>query len=555
MSGETLNLGGTKTATKTVAVNTSSKDVFVLVLLPDTFSVANLGVGIETPLCGLTIEQWLDDAVSQYAHRKVDVKKTDDIISLVKKYSTEHKYTMVLYADTPLITNTTIDAAVLFTKAGGHTAVRMPRGWVFDTNYIKTAADIKPVEAIGLNAQDFLVAYNVAQTKVIESVMRARIVAGHIAKGVSMPDCVSIYIDATVKISPNAFVERNVHLAGHTVIGQSTKVLSNSRLQSAQIGMNCIINAAHITNSKIGSNCVVQLSMVDGANVGSAVRIGPYANIRPGSQIGNNCRIGSFVEIKSSVIGGSAKILHLSSIVDENVEASSVVDKSADISVSEKMVIMPDASKVPVSEEPIQEIKEEPKPEPKKTNNSLFVFKMPQLETEEERIAKISSKKVAPPDNDGVRAKEEARGDEHVYVANKEDDAPEPVQHVQEPVVEIAEEIVAAPAVEADADNSPAFEIPALEELTVQVTDQMPLEVQQENIPLPHEELSSVAEEDIEADAIEATEVVEEIQPAAETQVIEPEPVYGEPEIAEEPSAEEPEPVIQEQEPVSEEVI
>ncbi len=60
-------------------------------------------------------------------------------------------------------------------------------------------------------------------------------------------------------------------------------------------------------------------SHLEGATVGQGAVIGPYARLRPGSEIGAKARIGNFVETKAAVFGEGAKANHLSYIGDANV--------------------------------------------------------------------------------------------------------------------------------------------------------------------------------------------------------------------------------------------
>lgn len=48
-------------------------------------------------------------------------------------------------------------------------------------------------------------------------------------------------------------------------------------------------------------------------------RVGPYAFIRPGSQIGKHCKVGDFVEVKNSTMGDGAKASHPTYIGDGDV--------------------------------------------------------------------------------------------------------------------------------------------------------------------------------------------------------------------------------------------
>ena len=57
-------------------------------------------------------------------------------------------------------------------------------------------------------------------------------------------------------------------------------------------------------------------SVINNAEVGTAVCIGPFAHLRPAAVIGDDCRIGNFVEVKKSMIGNGSKVNHLSYIGD-----------------------------------------------------------------------------------------------------------------------------------------------------------------------------------------------------------------------------------------------
>jgi bifunctional UDP-N-acetylglucosamine pyrophosphorylase/glucosamine-1-phosphate N-acetyltransferase len=65
------------------------------------------------------------------------------------------------------------------------------------------------------------------------------------------------------------------------------------------------------------ANCVLE-----GARIGTAARIGPFARLRPQTDIGAGAHIGNFVEVKMSRIGAGSKINHLSYIGDTEVGAN-----------------------------------------------------------------------------------------------------------------------------------------------------------------------------------------------------------------------------------------
>jgi bifunctional UDP-N-acetylglucosamine pyrophosphorylase/glucosamine-1-phosphate N-acetyltransferase len=69
-------------------------------------------------------------------------------------------------------------------------------------------------------------------------------------------------------------------------------------------------------NVKIRANC-----HIEGASLAAGVEVGPFARLRPGTVLGENAKIGNFVEVKKSVLGAGAKANHLSYIGDAEVGA------------------------------------------------------------------------------------------------------------------------------------------------------------------------------------------------------------------------------------------
>ena len=133
--------------------------------------------------------------------------------------------------------------------------------------------------------------------------LQQRINDGHLERGVDLLDPDTAYIGAKVRIGAGTVIEPNVMLEGETVIGENTTVGMGSKLTDVKVG-------DHVT---IQSSVLVQSAVEDG------VRIGPFAYLRPGSQIGKNAKIGDFVEIKNSVIGEKTSVAHLTYIGDSDV--------------------------------------------------------------------------------------------------------------------------------------------------------------------------------------------------------------------------------------------
>ncbi|KAA0454046.1 MAG: UDP-N-acetylglucosamine diphosphorylase/glucosamine-1-phosphate N-acetyltransferase [Candidatus Thioglobus sp.] len=93
----------------------------------------------------------------------------------------------------------------------------------------------------------------------------------------------------------------NVLIEGVVSLGNNTLIAPNCILKNAKIGNNVVILANTI---------------IDGATIDSGATIGPFARIRPETDIGANAKIGNFVEVKKSIVGANSKISHLSYVGD-----------------------------------------------------------------------------------------------------------------------------------------------------------------------------------------------------------------------------------------------
>jgi bifunctional UDP-N-acetylglucosamine pyrophosphorylase/glucosamine-1-phosphate N-acetyltransferase len=87
------------------------------------------------------------------------------------------------------------------------------------------------------------------------------------------------------------------------------------------VGSGCTIYPhVRILDSTIDDEAIIKDStLIEGSVVKKRASVGPFARIRPGSQIGEEARIGNFVEVKKSVIGSHTKAGHLSYLGDAKI--------------------------------------------------------------------------------------------------------------------------------------------------------------------------------------------------------------------------------------------
>ncbi len=147
-------------------------------------------------------------------------------------------------------------------------------------------------EILGINDRQHLAtASDILQTRIKDKWMKA---------GVTLIDPHSITIDDTVELQADVVLEPQTHLRGRTSIASGSRIGPGSLIE----------------NSQIGENVTVLYSVVSDSIVAENSRVGPYAHLRGHAQIGANCRVGNFVELKNTQIGDRTNVAHLSYLGD-----------------------------------------------------------------------------------------------------------------------------------------------------------------------------------------------------------------------------------------------
>jgi bifunctional UDP-N-acetylglucosamine pyrophosphorylase/glucosamine-1-phosphate N-acetyltransferase len=168
---------------------------------------------------------------------------------------------------------------------------------------------------VNTNPENVLGVNNRLQLAQAEQIMRQRIREKVMLEGVTLVDPSSTYIEAGVKIGQDTIIHPHSMLTGDT-----------------EIGINCILGPfAQVRSSKIGNGATIENAVLVDCRVGDRAKIGPYAYLRPGTELHADTKVGTFVEVKKSVIGVGSKVPHLSYVgdaiisTDVNIGAGTIV--------------------------------------------------------------------------------------------------------------------------------------------------------------------------------------------------------------------------------------
>lgn len=149
-------------------------------------------------------------------------------------------------------------------------------------------------EILGVNSRyELSIAAEILQKKINKEYM---------INGVGIIDPKSTYIEY------GATIERDVMIYPGTRIDKKSVIKEGAEIYSSTI-----------KNSTIGEDVIIRSSEIEDSSIGRGTTVGPYAHLRPNSHVGENCKIGNFVEVKNSNVGDGSKMSHLAYIGDADV--------------------------------------------------------------------------------------------------------------------------------------------------------------------------------------------------------------------------------------------
>jgi bifunctional UDP-N-acetylglucosamine pyrophosphorylase/glucosamine-1-phosphate N-acetyltransferase len=148
-------------------------------------------------------------------------------------------------------------------------------------------------EVVGVNDRNELVACERALMRVL--------LRRHGENGVTVRRPDTVHVDADVEIASDVTIEGHVQLRGRCRIGAGARIDVGCVLENVGVGA--------------GANLLPYTVATDSA-IGERARVGPFANLRPGTELAEDVHIGNFVETKKTRVGRGSKANHLAYLGD-----------------------------------------------------------------------------------------------------------------------------------------------------------------------------------------------------------------------------------------------
>lgn len=177
------------------------------------------------------------------------------------------------------------------------------KGEYYLTDIIQMAAEesISVVTSVPSVVEEVLGVNDKSQQVTAERYYQRHMAENLLKEGICISDPARFDLRGSLQAEADVVIDVNVVLEGRVAIQKNSKIGPNCVLINCQIGENVSVLAnSYLEDVIIGDNCT----------------IGPFARLRPGTQLDQDVHIGNFVEVKNSNIGQGSKISHLSYIGD-----------------------------------------------------------------------------------------------------------------------------------------------------------------------------------------------------------------------------------------------
>lgn len=157
--------------------------------------------------------------------------------------------------------------------------------------------------AVGEDHRQILGINNRVQLAEARALLNARLLERAMLAGVTVVDPASTFVDVTVTFGQDALIHPGTQLLGATHVAEGAEVGPNTRLK----------------DTRVGAGARVDNTVADGAVIGEQASVGPFAYLRPGTNLGLKAKAGTYVEMKNATIGEGTKVPHLSYVGDATI--------------------------------------------------------------------------------------------------------------------------------------------------------------------------------------------------------------------------------------------
>lgn len=261
-------------------------------------------------IAGMSILNWVV-RVCENQPIILNVSQNDNVLDVIKPYIGGSEYSVVLYANTPLLNKGHVKDLLGFVARKHMNACKLKKGYVFKNDYISNVDEIYSIDTYDFASNDFFEVKNYDDFEYAGEVLRKKVIKYHMKNGVYFENTSLVNVDATTEIGYGSTIASGVSILSHSTIASGFKA-----------GVNCVVSNSKIGEDvKLGKNVLIEDSVIK-----DNVVIESGAIIR-GSVIGNSVKISAGAKLVGAGVKDESRIGELSSVVNSRIAENVSIGK------------------------------------------------------------------------------------------------------------------------------------------------------------------------------------------------------------------------------------
>lgn len=280
----------------------------------------------EQTICGETLADWVGRACLSKPNF-LTLSSTENFLDLVKPYASQNDYTVVLFANTPLITKAHLKDMLGFAYRKRLNVCRLKAGYILKNEYLLGIDEIFSSLAYILKTNDFFEVKTVEDLAFARETLTKRMFNFHRKNGVIFENEKLTNLDSNVYIGAGTQIYGGVSLLSGSFIGQNVTIQEGAIISNSKIGDNSIVETgAVIKNSIVKDGSMVETrSVVNHCILGERSRVCLCAKLtnsalKDNANIGENCYIDNANLLKNAIVGKNSYVIGSTkpAVIEEN---------------------------------------------------------------------------------------------------------------------------------------------------------------------------------------------------------------------------------------------
>lgn len=232
------------------------EDVLFIVLLAKNEKL-QVKAPYDIEILGKKMWQWVALSGDGAKIKTTPCTEESDVISLIKPFVKDEKYTMVFYSDTPLLSRESVIEILEYFKGRHQNVLKLKRGFVFNSEYLLNCEKILSDTNSLFDSAEFEPVNSFQKLSEVTQTLRDMILSYHMDNGVYVVDPKTTYIDADVVIEKGVRIEPNNVIKGESYIGENSVLEANNTISNSIISNNVIVKNSYVSGSRISENMIV----------------------------------------------------------------------------------------------------------------------------------------------------------------------------------------------------------------------------------------------------------------------------------------------------------